>query len=463
MKKYLITVLIILFGLSISKAQSGRMSFKNEDISQLLSMDIYTVPNSETENLIFLLGDQKDLWVYKYDKNYKKVLDFKLDNNFHGIYEKVIGYQVRGNSFDLIAPNSSMKKFEILSFNIDDRSLIKKEADFKFSKKEKYLNSFQVGNSFFLLSSDKESTLFIRKLDEDGEFELLKKFKLDEFDNSGTQISLKKLYTPDLLRTQDFNLFTGFNGENLQTINYRMPTSLSVTSQKTKIYQDESIIHLVMEIEDEFTAIGTIDLISLTMEKNIIPYIKDEYGRYNDHNSYLYKNTLYQISASNDAMILQIKNMQGQVLNQFTLHEGQKKIEFSNTPIMVEGYGYYRYNRELEEPKKFLRKLMKSDMGINVIEKNNNFIIQIGSSDDREASSYPNFTTPSQWSTQISVLLDKDYQHLSGEIEPTNFDLLSDYQMNKRYKISSYVHSNQESVFLGYYNYPSEEFRLIEF
>lgn len=462
MKKQLLTVLIILFGLSISKAQSRRIFFKNEEISHLLSMDICTVPNSETEDLIFLLGDQKNLWVYKYDKNYKKVLDFKLDNNFHGIYEKVIGYQVRGNSFDLIAPNNSMKKFEILSFNIDDRSLTKKEADFRFTNKEKYLNSFQVGNSFFLLSSDKESTLFIRKLDEHGQFKFLKKFKLDEFDNSGTQISLKKLYTPDLLSAGDFNLLTGFDRENLQTINYRMPTSLSVTSQKTKIYQDESLIHLVMEIEDEFTAISTIDLVTLTMEKNIIPYIKDENGRYKEHNSYLYKNTLYQISASNDAMILQIKNMKGEVLNQFTLHEGQEKIEFSNTPIMVEGYGTYRYNRELEEPKKFLRKLMKGDMGINVIESNNNFIVQIGSSIEIKGSAVK-LTISSQWSTQISILLDKDYQHLSGEIEPTNFDLLSDYQMNKRYKISSHIHSNQESVFLGYYNYPSEEFRLIEF
>ncbi len=471
MKQNLFIFLISIGGLLSSVAQTERISFKNEDINQyLLSKDVFTIPNFETGELLFLLGDKNDLWVYKYDRNYKKVLDFKINNDVHGVFTKLIGYRIIGDRYDLVTANESLNKIELFTLDIAEGVLTKEDnIDFKFSKEEKFLQSFQLENSLYFLSSNDQSTLYIRKLGDNREFELLKEFELNNFANQGMSISLKELF-PSFWDSfwQKGVYLKPSNKANIPTIVYGTPNPRHIITDRTKLYQDGSLIHLVGDLENGLTVIQTIDLINLTGNQYVIPYLEDKKERFSDHNSYLYKNTLFQINASKEAMILQVKNLKGEVINEITLHDREQKIGFANPPNIIEGHSFYSRNKKLYGAKKFLKNLAFGNIGLNVFSSNNTYALQIGNYYESNGnasfgSNTGELNAPHQKSKYINTFLDEEFQNEEEDANPFQIDLYRDYQYNMRYKVSSYTFSNNGSIFLLYYNHPSEELKLIEF
>ena len=481
MRNYYVTFLAIFIGLFFVQAQSEIFSIKNEEISQgLLSKDIFAIPNSETKDLALFLGDQKDLWIYLLDENFIKTTSFKVENDLHGKFDQAIGYQINKDNYQLIVANDSKKRFELLNYEFGEQDASIINIDFKFPKRENFLQSLQYKNKFYLLSANDENQLVIRKLNSKGSFEIMQSYDLGKFDKDN------KLIRSDIALSfqnekQDSNFFSAFDlfgrKENVEWINYKEENSISITSRKNKLYQESQMIHLSMEVDGKFTAIYSVDLETLKMEQRYFPYSEANLDRFKDYNSFLYKDILFQVSASKQEMLLQIKNLNGEILNEFRINENDEKIEFSNTPIIQEGSQFSPFDRHLEKPSKFLRKLMKGEIGLNVVEKNENYLVQIGSYLEQNfSSSNPNsFSSSSGFNslgfnhsqvtrfTHITVLLDNELKSKDANLPISVYDDIYDFEHGLRYQIPSYVFPYEESILFGYFDSRSQEFKLLEF
>lgn len=465
MKQYLFVILLSILGWTNSEAQIKHVSLKNEEIDQyLLSKDIFTIPNVETGELLLFLGDKNDVWVYKYDKDYQKELDFKITNDVHGKFTSLLGYRISGDRYYLVTANESLNKIELFTLDLSKRVLVKDDnIDFKYSKEEKFIQSFQVENSLYFLSSNDQSTLFLRKLGDNNDFELLKKFELINFANKGMTLSLKELF-PSFWDSfwQSGMLLKQVNNANIPKIIYGSSSPKHIIANKTKLYQDKSLIHLVGDLDNDTTVIQAIDLINLTEKQYVIPY-HDDKNEFTDHNSFLFENFLFQINASKEAMTLQVKNLQGEILNELKLTEQVEEIKFANPPNLIEGRDFYTRNKKLPSAKKFLKNLSFLNLGLNVFKSGNNYAVQIGNYYESKNAYSSNLAAPEQKSKYINTYLNEEFETVEINNEPSKINLYRDYLYDMRYKVSSYTYTNGESVFLLYFNHPTEELKLIEF
>ncbi len=466
MKQYLFVILISILGWTNSVSQIKHIALKNEEIDQyLLTKDIFTIPNVETGELLLFLGDKNDIWVYKYDKKYNKILDFKVTNNIHSKFTSLLGYRISGDRYYLVTANESLNKIELFTLDLSKRVMVKEDnnIDFKYSKEEKFIESFQVENSLYFLSSNDQSTLFLRKLGDNNDFELLKKFELINFANKGMTLTLKELF-PSFWDSfwQSGMLLKQVNNANIPKIIYGTSSPKHIIANKTKLYQDNSLIHLVGDLDNETTVIQTIDLINLTEKQYVIPF-HDDKNEFTDHNSFLFENFLFQINASKKAMTLQVKNLQGEILNELKLTEKVEGIKFANPPNLIEGHDFYTRNKKLPSAKKFLKHLSFLNLGLNVFKSGNNYAVQIGNYYESKNAYSSNLAAPEQKSKYINTYLNEEFKTVEINNEPSKISLYRDYLYDMRYKVSSYTYTNGESVFLLYFNHPTEELKLIEF
>ncbi len=66
-------------------------------------------------------------------------------------------------------------------------------------------------------------------------------------------------------------------------------------------------------------------------------------------------------------------------------------------------------------------------------------------------------------STYFNTILNSEFKHIKGKIEPNTFDRVSKYKKNKKYISAEDVFYFDNKLYFGYFNLKKSEYNLVKF
>lgn len=431
------------------------------------SKESLSISNPNTGELVILIEDKNKTSVYLLDSemNIKNTL---TTDRLESTFRSFIGYQINDdNSYGIVFSDSYKKKFGVVSFNFNNNKIFQKNLIFKFNK-EKYVEGITQNGVFYLMTVNKKT--------DDVNFYALNNNTFKKHTVSFAEIT----YESNGFKKKVSNILLLSSGlsrvGNLTKIDANSPNAIDNTSKKNKLYQTENELIFTFDTEKEYTRLVRVKIPEFTATTSLFEKKKlfskvNSYESYYNHNSFLHKNTLYQISVNNSEMFFSAKNATDKSLIKEITLKKEDSITFKNGPIIQEGgssiFAEDRV-RELEKTSKFLRKISRGNTGISAYNYNNLTQITLGSYIEIQRgngvafgafggplgslaytgvtatfnptyAAYGGYT--SSKSTYIDCLFDKDFNHVKGTKKENIFDKIKSFE--KKFKNQGYSKLNQ--------------------
>lgn len=460
------------------QSQELVLSFKNEDLSRRINKDSYTLTNAKTNDLALVIIERKTILAYLFNSDFEEVHKFEA-SNIKSKYNKVLGYSINGNTYKVLFTNNNHNKFAILHLDFNSKTSHTTEIDLNLNKKEVFLDAVNYNNELYVISGDNNSKLTLRQLSSNNTFSHIKTFLLEEISEDTSLISSKFSIGAFILN--------GYESPNVTKIDPRIPSSIERASNANKLYQNKETIYLTFDNNEEATIFYTIDLDELDLKVKTYPYpkprIEEDFKKFN---SYIFQNNIYQIASSKYEMAFEIKDFEGNLINDFYVNRDMT-INFKNSEIIQEGTTAIPFvnTRKFEQTSKYLRKISAGNLGINVQHANELFYITLGGYQEINTSgfspvvssptmtsdgfisfnhtynSYRTYTTTK--STFFNTILDSNFKHVKGDIEKNSFDKITDYKKDKPYITAEDVFYYNDELYFGYFNLKESEYKLLKF
>lgn len=380
MKKYLIVVFALIFNIITAQDKICQVPM---DIGKK-SM-VFEIVDSKSKELLLCQKEEGFSTVYKTDDKFKVIdtLYFQTPHNYDSgfyteTYTKYLGHSKKNENYSLYWSASKIDSvfYQQIDFNTN---VLKSKRIFIDFKKEVLLESIAIGSKFYMISvAKKGNSLIFRQFDE-GEYE--KK----TIDFAG-QVFYHSQYKNSDLIWDVFN--DGIVG--VGTISEDMLVSLPLTQNLKKLYirNDKEII-FTFDGNAYFTQILKINIddFSYTLQ-NIEKSTKkpvDEFERLSQTNSFLCNDKLFQIIASTEAVVIDIKNSKFETVKSYKI-EKDKEIDFINTEVFQEN-GSITTKKAVEKSSTFVKNLNKLHLGLTCQFKDNTYHLTIGGYGDVDNSS----------------------------------------------------------------------------
>lgn len=498
---FLFFILVSLLGFSQNEVLELPINYKSTFYDHKESL---AISNEDTGDLVLFIEDEKSCKLLMLNKDliFSSQLEIGI---LPRTFNSFIGYQINNNSnYTLFFTHKNKKKFGVINFDFDSNTSELIELDFKLHR-ESYVEGITHKNKFYLMSVTKSSS--------DVHFYM--------FDAIGN-IANKKTVDFSFLNKIETNGFTkkassylvssGFNySGSLMKMDVNTPNAIEVTSKPNKLYVIDNNFVFTFDTDKDKTLVAILapskefDIILKEFDKPIL-----EPTDLINHNSYLYKEKIYQIVSSPKTLVFTIRDFNSNELLKVLNIKKDEEISFKNTSIIQEGTSFGNKTRTLEDTNKFLRKVSRGDIGIASYFSKGKYKITIGSEIERASgggfapmggfggipmgsfgplsvSFNPTFFAyggySSSKSTRIDCLFDNNFKHVKGDISDNVFDRIKAFEelFNNNKKKTTEGSSNlnvekysgelelnnlfrhQGKLYFGYINTDDRNYHLIEF
>jgi len=402
--------------------------------------DVFPIVDEDNGNIALFIADAKNVYAYKLNERIEVLQELSSQEKLRK-YKLLIGSSINSNGDYLIyLSNNSERKFLCVNFSFETQTTLHKEFTFE-DRNERMLQTINNNNKFYILSyHNSKDEIYIYTFDESGNA-TRNQLDFSEFDfisQNSQMVSFKKMA-----------LNFGGNSE-IQKLNENDPHSIESVAIDRKMYIRDGEVIFTFDQNDSFTQMVTLDL--NTLKTNLKIYKKPLFTVSNiekNSNSYLNGEYLFLLVNTRDEAEMQImKYKTMEILNTYRI-EKDKPIDFKNSPIIQEGGIYARY-REMEKTQKFLRKIYQGDVGVSVIQRNNQYEVTLGGFVERNTGGMmvPGYGIPlasagnvtlffdptalayssyrATKSTRIECLLDENMSHTEGKIYDNAFDKMDE-------------------------------------
>lgn len=480
-------------------AQKEVLSLQIDDNTAMLprKKEAFTFLDAKSGDLAVMMIDQKMVFVNLFDKNFKEKSAVTFDP-LASKYENILGYEIAGNMYKILASNNSKSKFVIIKIDFDSKKVSEEEFKFDFDD-EKYLETINYNNKLFLFSATKGNVFTIRELVTDG-FNTLKSFQIENrkqgffelvglepitFDQVDNETRKQKL----LKRDQLF----GSLKSNITKIDTRVPNAIEQTASNNKLYQKDNLVYITIEDDENLhTIFYKIDLESLSMEQAFYEYPKGRVADFKKYNSFIFEDKILQLGSSNNEMKIIVKSFTGESLKEHYIEVNQP-IKFKNSPIIQDGQTFVPLvnRREMEETPKYLRKISSGKIGVTAYKDGDLYAFTIGGYHEASGGSggmmmvgdygYNGSTTagvptgvyqnPTYYSFYgysstrsifFNTHFDSDFNYVPHEESDNIFDRIKEYKKGIQYESAEDVFIHEGKVCFLYYNLKEKTLRIIE-
>lgn len=420
-----------------------------------------------TGKFAFFLKERKGISAYYFNEDQELISEFRVPELTKNT-PVFIGNAIENERCTLFFRNHLGRPFSSIQFNFDTKEYtIKKELEINL-KKEKVIDYFNDNDVLHVLSIVKKTSVL----------------KLYTF-NVNSEILVQ---TIDLSneRFSDFgnsfySLYLGaYGGAKTSKVLFGEPTSLEIASVESKAYFKNGVITLTTDFSDAYTY-----LVNITVKDG--SYSIEEYKNKNikrselraKSNSFIYDNYFFNVYATTSRLVLDVYNRKTKsLIKEFEIGE-HSPITFKNSPIILEEGDFDSY-RELDKNKQFLRKITKSNLGVGVYEQDENLVITLGASKEKVSTGLvlgvgimggaiggalvASFGAYSKTkSTRIISLLDKNLNHVKGEVPLNEFDKINNYTQDfKRIQLES-IFKYGDNYIWGCFYKSTGTYRLLKF
>lgn len=339
----------------------------------------------KSNNDVFQIVDEATNQVNLFISDRKKIFAFVLNNNLE-IKDSISNQRPERKFKDIIGYSSSNEKKYIYWATNKKDEIYSQEFDFLNRKTKGYAISFSDGieNEIYLESFVSNNTFFVLKID--GITKLLKLYEfangvmnsyvintsaMQFFKNDDQQASIFKILA------NEENLFGYDSEKKLSKITTNCPSTLTDSARKRKLYVMNNAMYITIDNSNLKTQILKVDLITkepqlLDVAKPIVNNLETEIQT----NSFLVDNKIFQIVVTPKKMQLVAKDFSGNLIKEYVINENDK-FGINNTPFVRERIT--GSERELETTAQFLRKIVRSNVGLAIYALYENYLITLGS------------------------------------------------------------------------------------
>lgn len=335
--------------------------------------DVFQIVDESTNQVNFFVSDRKKIFAFILD-NSLEVKDSISTIRPERKFKDILGYSsANGKKYIYWATN---KKDEIFSQEFDFSSRKTRGISIGFSngiENETYLESFVSDDKFFILKMNR----------------LSKSLQLYELTNGVMNsfvinTSAMKFFSKDNQQASIYNIinngdsFVGFDSEKkLSKIIIECPSTLTESARKRKLYVIDNMMYITIDNLNSKTQILRVDLTTkesklFDIDKPVVNHSESEI----ETNSYLIDDKIVQIAVSSKELHLVLKDLSGNLIKKHVINENDK-FTINNTPFVRERIT--GSERELETTSQFLRKIVRSNVGLAIYPLYDNYLITLGS------------------------------------------------------------------------------------
>jgi hypothetical protein len=348
------------------------------------------VDENKNQTAVFFM-DSKKINAFLYDNNFKQI-DSITTIRPESKYAEILGYTVNEDNYNIFFSKLSKKEILVKTFNFSTKKESEDVIYLNFDT-DVYLQSISYKNKFYILSINKNSSIFNIY-----DFEGNKLLKANELDFSSYTFSNKNA---NKVLYDIFDRETKTNALDpskliLKKINTDCSTALDIASEKSKIYVYDNKFYLTFDNNNVSTNVITIDLKDYKHEFNTYyqPQMENNDTK-TKSNSFLANNLLFQLNTTKEEMCISISDIKSKTLYKDYRFKKNEEVSFKNTPLIKEG-SMYQFNfssnnlkkKELDDTEQFLNKVGNGDVAITVYSLKNQYVLTIGGTKETVKGSF---------------------------------------------------------------------------
>lgn len=477
MKKLVLFLILFLNGISYSQELVKSINLEIDN-----KTDYFHTIDEQNNKIAFFLVNKTDVESLLFDENINQEVRLKTakpDKKF----KSIIGNGFEDGNAVLYWQNSKENEVMVQTFNFRNNNVSSKILELEISEEEEIIKKIIINNTFHIITINKRSSIL--------NFHSIKNQTLEK---KIIDLSDKKFINKEnRFSTLWPILYEGFTFEKeltFQNITNETPPSLVISSNKRKSYVKEDKLILTLDNNKGFTQIISIDLKQYTATVSSLsqPYIKQNDFLTVDSNSFIIDNFIIQMKSNPNYMIVEVKDFEGKLIKQFEIND-EKDFEFKNSDIIQEN-GSVKNTRVLGTTNQLLRKINKFYPSLSCYSSNNKLYFTIGGvSLDETTNPYNSFGGIIGGATgsiiesiiiasfsnnnlnsyrnrkviYINSVFDKNFNHISGEIEKLPFDKLRAFAEEKKKLERPTVFKFKSDLFFGAYDSENKSYSFFKF
>ncbi|OXG05530.1 hypothetical protein BC749_101387 [Flavobacterium araucananum] len=321
---------------------------------------VLNVENTITNDVFVFATNTENVTVLKYNSA------LFLKSELTVARANLEGYSIIGYSFSedenptLYWATEDYKSIIVAKYYLEDKTY--KMLSFKFpALSQSVITTFQKNNLFYILTKDKVQPILIAYIFKNGVVEE------KAFDFAGFTFQNRK--------TQ-FLTFNDIIKENpIEKIESDDYNPLYKSAQRSKVYMLDNHIVLSLDYNPKKTQVFDMNLENHDLIEKNFDQSETQSPR-KSSNSFLYQDKIYQINATQDELIFDVKNYNsGEILKSFKVTKNDT-IRFKSSPLLMQGET--ERTREIKKTSKFLQRLSYLDIGLSVFKSGQTTMVTLG-------------------------------------------------------------------------------------
>lgn len=472
MKKY--TLYLIIFWFSAVKSQNLVSEFS---LNLDKNTSLFNILNPQTNENAFFFMNKENIKCIKINSDLKKVEEISVAKP-EKHFKSIIGYKSENNSYSIYWANNSN---QILEQKIDFTTKTSSSNTFELElENEEVINRITIGSKFYIVTVLKKTSTLNFYSFEGTITKKIVSFEDKKFVNSVNQpVNLWNLIS-EKRGVQNNYLF--------QNIISETPPSLVLSSEKRKCFLFGNKLIFSFDNSNSFTQAITINLENYESNQIIFtkPFLLENDFNFVDSNSFFLEDKLIQIKLNYDKMIITVKTFDGVQIKSFEINDNEE-IAFKNTDIIQEN-GSITNKRILEKSNKLLRKVNNTFPSVSFFTNENEILMTLGGISEIKNNNavfyggiiggftgamigalLTNYSIDNINSynnrkvVYINCLFDKDFNHISREIEESPFDNLRLFIHKNTNLQNQVIFKINANLFLGGYDKKSFKYNIFKF
>ncbi|MCC9072536.1 hypothetical protein LNQ49_13175 [Flavobacterium sp. F-65] len=451
MKKLFLFFLIfhksILIGQTV--LNSYPLDFKKYDESNM----ILNVENTATHDVFVFATNTENLTILKYNsalflKSDITVPRTNLENH------SIIGYSFSedGNP-TLYWATEDYKSILVVKYYLEGKTYKMLSYNSPISS-QFVITTFQKNNLFYIVTRDLVEPELIVYVFKNGIVEE----KLFDF----------SAYTFLDKKTQRLSFNQVITENPIEKIELDEYNPLFKSSKKSKIYMLNEHIILTLDHNPTKTQVFDINLETNDLtEKNFTQSVINNPKKLG--NSFLYNDKIYQINATQDELLFDIKDYNsGETLKSFKVMKNDT-IRFKSSPLLIQGEN--QRTKELKNTSKFLQRLSYLDIAISVFKNSQNTLVTLGGVPKIEKRYYTvndqlytwDFGLSSSETVFFESTLNQNNEFTKFEQQPFALDNINYFLEQNRKVTLPNILKFKDFHILGYYDTTTKQYVMRKF
>ena len=318
------------------------------------------VEDVKTHDIYVFAADDKKINILKYNKS------LFLTNQFSDTLRNVDDRTLIGHSISedgnptLYWSSQNRRNLRIIKYYLETKT--SRALNFDFPENiEYFVTTFQKDNTFYILGKERNQQHLILYQFQNG------KCEIKMFDFSGMPFQNEK--------GQKFTFSSLIRYFPLQKMESNDFNSLDKTSGLNKMYILDNQIILTFDYNSKQTQVMSLNMENGEItEKNFEQPVSKNPSK--SSNSFYSQNKLFQVKASKDEFLFDIKDFDSQKSIKSVSISKNDTIRFKNSPIFLQLNN--EKPQELKTTGKFLKQLYNLNVGVSVFKNKNNNVVTFG-------------------------------------------------------------------------------------